>query len=242
MSLMECKSNKTIEYRTGYPDKPLSVINKMSYFITYQPVFHGFVTSLTDNLISGIMAMIEKAKSSAFACGCNADCQKSLATQFTEITERYSKMISRLCYFYALSDDDFKDLRQDVYANIWRGLPDFRGDSGYSTWIYRICLNTCVSTYRKSRVRYELPMTDSVADRIGEIPESDSYDDDEIEILYRAIADLDPLEKAIVMMWMDDKSYDEIAEVMDMKRNTVATRIRRAKEKTSRKFNYMTKI
>ena len=146
---------------------------------------------------------------------------------FTEAVRTHDAMIKRICLGYAQTAEDLDDIYQDVLVNIWQGLPRYRADASMKTWIYRIALNTCVSTLRsRSRkakeysLEYVVGIADSGEDRSGEIRE-----------LHECIATLGPVDKAIVMLWLDEYSYDEIAEMTGLKRNSVATRLHRAKEK-----------
>lgn len=146
---------------------------------------------------------------------------------FDSIMADHDNMISRLCFGYSRSKEEFQDLRQDTYVNIWQGLENFCGASSLKTWIYKVTLNTCVSTLRKRK-------KDGTSLDVEEL--SDIIDDSEdtmqmISDLYKAIDRLNPVDKAIVMMWLDDMSYDEMAEATGLGRNTLATRLRRAKEK-----------
>lgn len=146
---------------------------------------------------------------------------------FLDITGRFDALISRICWCYADKVDDYNDLRQDVLTNIWRSLPRFRGESEWSTWIYRITLNTCMSTIRKSYRRRETTLGEDAL----RIP--DSTDDSKVNdvlILYSLIRSLNPVDRAIVTLWLDEKTYEDIAKVMGMNRNTVATRLHRIKQ------------
>ena len=75
----------------------------------------------------------------------------SIEARFIEIINDNKALINKICYFYANSTDDFKDLQQDAIINIWKGMSSYNGESKTTTWIYRICLNTCVSTWRKNK-------------------------------------------------------------------------------------------
>lgn len=153
---------------------------------------------------------------------------------FNDINNRYGDMISRICYGYATSHDEMQDLRQDVYVNIWQGLDRFSQHSSLKTWVYRVALNTCVSSLRSRSRRGQKVSLDFIADT-----SEDSQDQRElITSLYHSIESLAPLDKAIVMMWLDGMAYEEIAETTGMGRNTVATRLRRAKEKIKNNLNY----
>lgn len=107
----------------------------------------------------------------------------------------------------------------------------FRGGSSTKTWIYRVTVNSCLSTIRKqSRHQHE-----SLDALYGLIDSDDSYKES-IEQLHRIINTLDPDEKAIIMMWLDELSYDDIGTAMGLNRNTIATRIRRIKEKITKEY------
>jgi len=147
--------------------------------------------------------------------------------EFSEMISTYGQLIAKVCYFYAEDLNDFNDLRQESLINLWRGFGSFHGSSQLSTWIYRVCLNSCVSFFRKNR-----RMRDSVS--IDKLPEIIAPDEDRAELMremYALINRLSRSEKAIVLLWLDQCSYDEIADVMGVPRNTVASRLRRLKEK-----------
>lgn len=141
-------------------------------------------------------------------------------------------MIRRICLGYAHTAQDLEDLYQDVLVNIWRGLPSFRCDSSVKTWVYRIALNTCVSTLR---IRSKQPQQASI-DEVILVPDNSQEKKEAVMDLYECISTLSPLDKAIVMMWLDEYSYDEIADTVGLKRNNVATRLHRAKEKLKEKI------
>lgn len=158
--------------------------------------------------------------------------QRDLELRFADCIRINDAMIRRICLGYAHTSQDLEDLYQDVLVNIWRGLPSFRSDSSMQTWVYRIALNTCVSTLR---IRTKLPPQTTLDDVI--LVQDQSLEKKEIvKELYECIATLGPIDKAIVMMWLDDYSYDEIADTIGLKRNNVATRLHRAKEKLKEKF------
>ncbi|MDE5849757.1 MAG: RNA polymerase sigma factor [Muribaculaceae bacterium] len=146
----------------------------------------------------------------------------------------HDAMIRRICLGYARTSQDLEDLYQDVLVNIWRGLPSFREDSSIRTWVYRIALNTCVSTLRS---RSRQPAMTSL-DEVILVPDKSLEKKETVKELYECIATLGPIDKAIVMMWLDEYSYEEIADTIGIKRNNVATRLHRAKEKLKSKIKY----
>ena len=158
---------------------------------------------------------------------------KRLERLFADTVHAHDPMIRRICLGYAVNTQDLEDLYQDVLVNIWRGLSTFRSESALRTWVYRIALNTCVSTLR---TRSRKPVSASL-DEVITVADQSQERKDAVKDLYECIATLNPIDKAIVMMWLDEYSYDEIAETIGMKRNNVATRLHRAKEKLKEKYN-----
>lgn len=146
--------------------------------------------------------------------------------EFEKVLERYSDTINKVCFSYAGSAADFDDLRQDALINIWRGLDSFRSGSSPRTWIFRVTVNSCLSTIRRqSRHSHES------LEGLFNLIDSESSVRESVEQLHQVIAQLGLRERALIMMWLDDFSYDEIAGAMGMNRNTVATRLRRIRIK-----------
>ena len=152
---------------------------------------------------------------------------------FESTVADHDAMIRRICLGYAHTSQDMEDLYQDVLVNIWRGLPSFRSDSSMRTWVYRIALNTCVSTLR---IRTKQP-PQTTLDEVILVADHSQEKKEAVKELYECIATLGPIDKAIVMMWLDEYSYDEIADTVGLKRNSVATRLHRAKEKLKSKLH-----
>lgn len=148
---------------------------------------------------------------------------------FATVMREYDDMVSRICFGYALTEAEFGDLRQDALINIWQGLPKYRGDSSLRTWVYRVTLNTCVTTLRKL---YSEPDREDLERLYSVIDESEERRH-MIAEMHECISQLSAIDKAIMLMWLDEFSYDEIAATMGMPRNTVATRLRRARGRLS---------
>lgn len=147
--------------------------------------------------------------------------------EFVALVDGYKRVIYKICYMYADDDDHFKDLYQEVLINLWRGFEGYEGAGKLSSWVYRIGLNTCISYFRKYKkmgegISLELiwGMQTETDDRSGQLKE-----------MYRLINRLNKLEKAIILLWLDEKSYDEIAEITGLSRNNIATKLKRVKEK-----------
>lgn len=152
--------------------------------------------------------------------------------EFASIIQEHSRIINKVCYFYATDRMPFDDLRQEIYVNIWLGLRKFNGESKISTWIYRIAVNTALMALRSSRSDIE---TVSPAINLPDISsEIDDAQRENLQSLHVLINRLEDMEKAIILLWLDEYAYDEIADTLGMKRNTVATKIRRIKDKLSK--------
>ena len=151
---------------------------------------------------------------------------------FNSLIKENSRIINSVCYFYSSEIIPFDDLRQEVYINIWKGLDQFRSYSKASTWIYRIAINTSLMAIRTGKRRINTVPIDSIVLNISQ--ETDNSQKDRLEALDSLIDKLDEIEKAIILLWLDEYSYEEIAETMGMKKSNVATKIFRIKEKLSK--------
>lgn len=149
-------------------------------------------------------------------------------SRFMAIVRDNRQLLYKVCYMYATDRDHFQDLYQEILANIWEGLDSFRGDSQVSTWLYRTSINTCVTFFRRHR-RHSSEMTS--LEFASELTADDNHRSEQLKEMYRLISQLSKIDKAIILMWLDERSYDEIAEVTGFSRNNVATRLRRIKQR-----------
>jgi len=152
--------------------------------------------------------------------------------QFVHLIEQNKALVYKFCYMYANETETPDDLFQEVVINLWKGYPDFRGESKIQTWIYRIALNTCITFLRKSGKR---PKTQALTDEQLEYPESG--DMTAIKELYSLINRLNAFEKAIILLYLEERSYDEIAQIVGITKSNVGVRINRIKEKLSQMTN-----
>lgn len=143
--------------------------------------------------------------------------------------ERNHALIMRVCYMYATDREHLNDLYQETAINLWQGMEKFKGDSKLSTWIYRTTLNTCISYFRKNHRHDD---TESL-ETLMEFPADDSERTEQLREMYRLITRLRKLDRAIILLWLDEKSYDEIAEITGLSRNNVASRLHRIKTQLS---------
>ncbi len=148
------------------------------------------------------------------------------------MVSRHEKIIFSVCFFYATTEVPFEDIRQEVLISLYKGYHSFRKECSESTWVYKVCINTCLFSLRRltSKIKTipleELQLTIFQEDNNNEFKEK-------LEWLYSMIAQLNPMDKALILMWLDELSYEEIAMNMGIPRNTVASRLYRIKEKIS---------
>lgn len=152
--------------------------------------------------------------------------------EFVALIKEHSRIINKVSYFYATDKLPFDDLRQEIYLNLWKSLGQFRGDSKVTTWIYRVAVNAALMALRTSRSHVETVSLDVGFFELSS--ESDDAQRENLQTLRILIGSLEEMEKAIILLWLDDYPYDEIAETLGLNRNTVATKIHRIKEKLSK--------
>lgn len=153
---------------------------------------------------------------------------------FLDILRSHEALIYKVCYMYAEDEEHLHDLYQEVAANVWAGIDGFNNKSKVSTWIYRIALNTCVTYFRRHGKHSAVGRLDSDAYSIED--ESDERRA-QLRMMYDLIGRLGKIDKAIVMLWLDEHSYDEIAEIVGMTRANVASRLYRIKHRLSISVN-----
>ena len=153
--------------------------------------------------------------------------------EFAQIVREHKGTIYTVCYMFSNNPDEVADLFQEILINLWKGFPKFRGESNVRTWIYRISLNTCISSERKkSRMVETLPLTMDVN------LFSDSDDDTkQVQMLRDRINKLGPFDRAIVLMWLENLSYDEIGAIVGISAKNVSVRLVRIKEQLKKMSN-----
>lgn len=180
----------------------------------------------SDGAIKRCLRLLRMAMSAIVAADTDKKRAEERERRFMETINLYDDIVRRICFSFASRGKDFDDLRQDALINIWNGLDKFRGDSDLRTWVYRVTFNTCVSTYRRSAKTSDFASLESAAG----LSDSDPGSLEAAGYLHALISSLNSIDRSIIIMWLDDYSYDEIADVTGLNRNTVATRIRRARE------------
>lgn len=157
--------------------------------------------------------------------------QSDLEREFLSLIEDNKKIIYKVSLMYADDFEHQQDLYQDIVLNLWTSFGTFRGESKTSTWVYRIALNTCVSELRKKNAR---PLTTPMTCDVEQLMDDSTEYRQQVRELYQLIGRLSQLERAIVLLWLDEKSYDEIAVILGISKSNVGVKLNRIKEKLRR--------
>jgi RNA polymerase sigma-70 factor (ECF subfamily) len=155
---------------------------------------------------------------------------KNLEQQFVKQLEENQNIIHKVCRVYTTNSDAHKDLFQEITIQLWRAYPKFRGDAKFSTWMYRVGLNTAITLYRKSKRQIR---TNDISDFEYKL-ESEEYDgeiEEQMKLLYKAIHQLSDIEKGLILLYLEDKPYKEIAELMGITEVNARVKVNRIKTK-----------
>jgi RNA polymerase sigma-70 factor (ECF subfamily) len=155
---------------------------------------------------------------------------KELEHSFVELLEKHQNIVHKVCRLYTNNQHAHNDLFQEITIQLWRAFPKFRGEAKFSTWMYRVGLNTAITLYRKSKRRIKTQEFDAVQFKI----KADEYDDTEeqqLKHLYKAIHKLNDIEKALIFLYLEDKNYAEISETLGITEVNARVKMNRTKKK-----------
>ena len=161
----------------------------------------------------------------------------SLKTKFLDEVGSCQGILYQVCRIYSHRTDEKEDLFQEILFQLWKSYPTFQGKSKFSTWMYRVALNTAITFYRKFEKRQEKEQ------HVEDIPEKedDTYEKmEKIEDMYRAIYKLGNVDKALILLFLEDKKYEEIADILGMSTSNVGVRLMRARKKLETLINKST--
>ena len=159
---------------------------------------------------------------------------KPLEKEFLDMISAQKRIIYKVCYVYANDHDDLNDLFQEVVLNLWKSFPRYRGDSKLTTWVYRIAMNTCITFLRRSNTRPQtIPITADVAGQFAD----EEGKTGQLQELYKLINQLGKLERALILLWLEERSYQEMADILGISKSNVAVKLNRVKEKLRKMSN-----
>lgn len=149
--------------------------------------------------------------------------------EFTAFVKKHKSTIYTVCLMFSDDKAEVDDLVQQVLINIWQGFPDFRRDSSERTWIWRIAMNTCISADRKQSRRPDRTSLDAIGLNAADTT-SDTPDDRQIRLLHQRIHHLPYIDRAIVLLWLEDLTYEEIGSIVGISAKNVSVRLVRIRE------------
>lgn len=157
---------------------------------------------------------------------------KQKEEDFTQLVAHHKHTIYSVCLMFSHDEAEVEDLVQEVLINLWQGMDSFRGDSQPGTWLWRICLNTCLNSQKRKKRR-----ATAVQELQVHVLSGDDDESRQIRQLHRRIRKLLPLDRAIVLLWLEDLSYDEIAAIVGISTKNVSVRLVRIREQLKRMSN-----
>lgn len=148
---------------------------------------------------------------------------------FLEILQQYKGILYKISGTYCINPEDRKDLVQEIIIQLWNAFERYNPSYAYSTWIYKIALNVSISFLRKENSRKKITANILMPVFMMEEQYFENEKDIEIKILYEAIGQLKTMDKALMLLWLEEKSYKEIAEILGISETNVATKVGRTK-------------
>ncbi|MGB7842237.1 MAG: sigma-70 family RNA polymerase sigma factor [Salinimicrobium sp.] len=154
--------------------------------------------------------------------------KEKLEHQFVSNLEKHQNIVHKICRMYTNDKESHNDLFQEITIQLWKAYPKFRGDSKFSTWMYRVALNTAITLYRKSKREIRTLDIDDVSFKI----KAQEYDDEteqQLKLMYKAVKELNDIDKALVFLYLEDQSYREISETLGISEVNARVKMNRIK-------------
>lgn len=161
---------------------------------------------------------------------------KTTEDTFVTLLQENQNIVHKICRLYTNNQDQHNDLFQEITIQLWRAFPKFRGDSKFSTWMYRVGLNTAITLYRKSKRTIQTQDFENVMFRIS----SEEYDDtveQQLKLMYSAVKQLNDIDKALVFLYLEDKNYSEISATLGITEVNARVKMNRVKKKLKKILN-----
>ena len=156
----------------------------------------------------------------------------ALEKQFAQTAAEHKSTIYTVCYMFSQDADEVNDLFQEVLVNLWKGFSSFEHRSDIRTWIYRVALNTCISLDRKKR----RAATVRVSMDINLFKDNDE-DTQQVDMLHKRISKLQPFDRAVVLLWLENLPYEEIGQIVGISTKNVSVRLFRIREQLKNMSN-----
>ena len=155
---------------------------------------------------------------------------KELEHKFVTELQDNQNIVHKVCTLYTNDRDSHNDLFQEITVQLWKAYPKFRGEAKFSTWMYRVAINTAITLYRKHKKRIDTADYESIIFKI----KADEYDETEelqLKLMYKAVKQLNDVDKALVFLYLEDKNYTEISETLGITEVNARVKMNRIKTK-----------
>ena len=153
--------------------------------------------------------------------------------EFEHLIKEHKRRIYTVCYMFSKDEDEISDLFQEILINIWRGIQNFQGEKYISTWIWKVSFNTCINASRKAKKENKrIPLDVDI--NLYEDMDTESM---QIRQLHDKIGQLGYIDRSLVLLWLENLSYDEIGAILGITANNVAVKLLRIKEKMRNSIN-----
>jgi RNA polymerase sigma-70 factor (ECF subfamily) len=159
---------------------------------------------------------------------------------FEDVIEQHKGILFKVAKTYCRNDDDRQDLVQEMMIQIWRSLHRYNNQFAITTWLYRVSLNVAISFYRKNSTKQNLRVP--LIDEVLLIQDPKPFErEEQLELLDQFISELNDLDRALMLLYLEDKSHAEISEIIGISVTNVGTKLGRIKEKLKKKFSLINK-
>ena len=155
--------------------------------------------------------------------------QREAEKQFEKHIRENELLIYKVCRVYARTETERQDLFQEIVIQLWKAFPNFKGQSKFSTWLYRVALNTAITGLRKQKNFIDTYEPAALPQRIDDNTSLEA--EEQLAQLYKSIEQLNQVEKAVVMLYMEDKTYEEMEEILGISQGNLRVKMNRIKEK-----------
>lgn len=145
--------------------------------------------------------------------------------EFARLVKQHQETIYSICLMYAEDQDEANDLMQEALINLWRGLPSWRGDCELRSWIWRVCMNSCINQDIKKKRRKNVSPPE-----VEDLLTPNSEDNKQIQMPHQRIRKLKPFDRAIILLWLEDMPYEEIGKIVGISTKNVSVKLVRIRE------------
>ena len=153
-----------------------------------------------------------------------------LEKRFEAQIKQHEPLVYKVCHTYAYTEADREDLFQEIVIQVWKAYPNFKGDAKLSTWIYRVAINTAINGLRKRKISVTSHEPENLSSNVSDDSRHEE-EEERFQQLYKAIEQLNQVEKAIVMLYMEDYSYAEMEEILGIGQGNLRVKMNRIKDK-----------